>query len=68
MKNQSFHGNEDQTCVQLPLSRLTMSTSTSWLVVNISSDVFVIDWMVAEIIDNWDEILPTANIKQVVDK
>jgi len=28
------------------------------LAASISLDVFVIDWMAAEMIDSWDEILP----------
>ena len=55
----------------LVFSRLLTSISTSWLVNCASVHVFVIDWIIAEMIDSWDDILPITskeNVRYVVQK
>ena len=55
----------------LVFSRLLTSISISWLVNCASVHVFVIDWIIAEMIDSWDDILPVTskeNVRYVVQK
>lgn len=55
----------------LVFSRLLTSISISWLVNCASVRVFVIDWIIAEMIDSWDDILPVTskeNVRYVVQK